>query len=139
MAAPAVLALLPFAERLLEKFIPDPQAKATAALELARMEQAGELARLAAETDLAKGQLAINAAEAAHASVWVAGWRPAIGWVCAVSLAFKFVGGPSVQLLARLAGHDVALPDIDASELWPVLLAMLGVGGLAIADRKTKT
>lgn len=131
--------LLPFAQDLLKRLLPDADARAQAEAELQRMDKNGELAALAAQTDLLRGQLDINRVEAAHASVFVAGWRPFIGWTIGIAFFFKYVGGPSVQLLARLAGHDVELPDISAGELTPLLGAMLGVGALAYADKKART
>ena len=73
--------------KLLDRFFPDPAKRAEAQLELLKLQQSGELAKLASETDLAKGQIAVNAEEAKHGSLWVAGWRPCVGWVGAAGLA----------------------------------------------------
>jgi hypothetical protein len=122
-----LIALLPFARDLLARLFPDPAQRAEAEQKLETIRQSGELAELAAQVDLAKGQLEVNKIEAAHASVFVAGWRPALGWVIVGAIGFKYIAGPGVQFLARYAGHDVALPDIDAKDLWPLLVAMLGI------------
>lgn len=132
-----LLATLPFVVDLLKRIIPDPGAQAEAQVKLAQLLQNGELAQLAAETDLAKGQMAINAAEAAQPRRWIT-WREAFGWMCVLTIGFKFVGGPGFAMLADLAGHPITLPVIDSSELWPALLGMLGLGSLDTVQ-KVKT
>ncbi len=131
-------ALLPLIDKILGAVLPDPAAQADARLRLLQLEANGQLAALAAETELARGQQEINKVEAASSSLWVAGWRPFIGWICGFALAFKYIGGPGVQMVSRLYGHDVALPEIDAGELWPLLAAMLGVGLPSLAKLKGK-
>lgn len=109
---------------LLDKFIEDKDQKNKLAHELATMAD-----RHAQE--LAKGQLEINKAEAQHRSIFVAGWRPFVGWTCGVALCWHFVLAPFVIFASAYAG--VALPDLptfDMSSLLTVLMGMLGLGGL---------
>jgi len=70
----------------------------------------------------------IDKAEAANSSVFVAGWRPAIGWTCALAFAWTYVLAPMVSYAAKLAGSAVVLPTLDLSQLSPVLMGMLGLG-----------
>lgn len=131
----ALALLLPFAQELIKKFLPDPQAQADAQLRLAAMVQNGELAELAARTELARGQLAINANEAGHASLWVAGWRPFIGWTCGGALFSQYILRPWVQWAAVVMGHPIPdLPGIDG-ELWQLLGGMLGLGALRTVEK----
>ena len=125
-------AVADFAGKLVDKFVPDPQAKAAAELELARMKQTGELAALAASTDLAKGQMAINAVEAASPSLFVSGWRPASGWVCVAALAYEFLVRPIGSYFA-----GTTLPDLDANDLYALLFGLLGIGTMRTWE-KTK-
>lgn len=109
---------------LLDKFIEDKDQKNKLAHELATMAD-----RHAQE--LAKGQLEINKAEASHRSIFVAGWRPFVGWTCGVALCWHFVLAPFVIFASAYAG--VALPDLptfDMSSLLTVLMGMLGLGGM---------
>ena len=109
---------------LLDKFVEDKDQKNKLAHELATMAD-----RHAQE--LAKGQLEINKAEASHRSIFVAGWRPFVGWTCGVALCWHFVLAPFVIFASAYAG--VALPDLptfDMSSLLTVLMGMLGLGGL---------
>ena len=84
---------------LLDKFIPDADEKARLAHEIATMSE-----RHAQE--LAKGQIEINKAEAAHKSMFVAGWRPFVGWTCGVALAWHFVGQPIAVFVITFAGVE---------------------------------
>lgn len=124
---PSLLSLLP---SLLDKLLPDPGAAAAAKLELLRLVQTGELAALQAETTLAQGQNEVNKIEAASSSLFVAGWRPAVGWICAGSLGFKFIAAPLLVMFTT-----AQLPDIGANELIPLLLGMLGLGGLRTIEK----
>ena len=116
---------------LLDKFIPDADERARLAHEIATMSE-----RHAQE--LAKGQLEVNKAEAAHKSLFVAGWRPFVGWTCGIALAWHFVGRPLVVFGITVAGVDTPeLPTFEMESLLTVLLGMLGLGGLRTFE-KTK-
>ena len=130
MALDPVTALLDIGTKVIERIWPDPAQAASAKLELLKMQQTGELAALAAETDLAKGQLAINQAEAASTSVFVSGWRPALGWICGAAFAWNWVGLPIARFGMAVWGHPVELASADMSEMLPVLFGMLGLGGM---------
>ena len=130
MALDPVTALLDIGTKVIERIWPDPAQAASAKLELLKMQQTGELAALAAETDLAKGQLAINQAEAASTSVFVSGWRPALGWICGAAFAWNWVGLPVARFGMAVWGHPMELASADMSEMLPVLFGMLGLGGM---------
>ena len=109
---------------LLDKFVEDKDQKNKLAHELATMAD-----RHAQE--LAKGQLEINKAEATHRSIFVAGWRPFVGWTCGVALAWHFVLAPFIIFGSAYAGVPLPeLPQFDMSSLLTVLMGMLGLGGL---------
>lgn len=120
--------------KLIERLIPDPAQKSAAALELLRLQQSGELAQLAADTDLAKGQLAINQAEAGNANIFVSGWRPFIGWTCGAGLAYQFVFSPLLTWTAGWFGHTIAAPSLDLGTLVTLLFGMLGLGSMRTAE-----
>lgn len=108
---------------LLDQFIEDKDQKARLAHEISTMAERHA-------QDLAKGQLEVNKAEAASRNVFVAGWRPFIGWVCGVAMAYNYVLQPMLIFGLAQADYLVTLPSIDLSEMMPVLLGMLGLGGL---------
>lgn len=127
--------LIPVLANLLDKILPDPKAAADAKLKVMEMAQQGELAQLDADVKLATGQQEVNKVEAGSTSLFVAGWRPAVGWTCAAAFAFKFVGGPVLVMVASYFGHNVTLPEFDYSEMSTILLGMLGLGGLRTAEK----
>jgi hypothetical protein len=128
-------ALIPLLGNLLDKFFPNPAEAADAKLKLMQMAQTGELAQLDADLKLATGQMEVNKVEAASASLFVSGWRPAIGWICGAAFAFKFVVGPSAVVLMAIAGHPITLPVFDFTEMSTILLGMLGLGGLRTVEK----
>jgi len=128
-------ALLPLISNLIDKILPDPQAAADAKLKMMEMAQRGELAQLDADVKLATGQMEVNKTEAASSSLFVSGWRPAVGWCCALAFGFKFIGGPLLVLIAAYFGHPITLPVFDFTEMSTVLLGMLGLGGLRTVEK----
>ena len=80
--------------------------------------------------ELAKGQLEINKAEAQSRNIFVAGWRPFIGWTCGVAMAYNYVVHPIMIFTLAQLDYLVALPALDLGEMMPVLMGMLGLGGL---------
>ena len=129
------------AQSLIERFFPDPEKQAEAQRALLQMQQNGELALLAAETDLAKLQIQVNVEEAKHANIFVSGWRPCCGWVCAAAFAYSYVLLPALQFFVFTFGtatmvEQLALaPALELSEMMPVLLGMLGLSGLRTTER----
>lgn len=116
--------------KILDKIFPDPVQRDQAKLKLLEMQQSGELAKLTAETDLAKGQMAINQVEASSEDSFTRRWRPFIGWVCGVAFAYHFVLQPLIAFLLSAIGHPILLPVFDMENLLTVLLGMLGLGGM---------
>ena len=116
---------------LLDKFVEDKDQKARLAHEIATMAE-----KYAQESALA--QIEVNKTEAAHRNMWVAGWRPFIGWTCGVAMAWHFVLMPITMSIVGVLGYP--LPDLmgfDMDALMTVLLGMLGLGGLRTFE-KTK-
>lgn len=115
---------------LLDKFIEDKDQKAKLAHEIATMSE-----KHAQEALLA--QLEINKAEAASGSLFKGGWRPAVGWCCAVAFAYHFVLKDLLVFGATLAGYELPeLPEFDMSTLLTVLGGMLGIGTLRTYEKQ---
>jgi|TARA_R110000822_G_scaffold248354_1_gene376036 hypothetical protein len=106
------------------RFLPEDREKRAAA----EREIQAKLTDSLAQVDLA--QLGINKVEAAHRSMFVAGWRPFIGWTCGVALMYTYVLQPILVFGLAQSGYLVDLPRMDLGELMPVLMGMLGLGGL---------
>ena len=116
---------------LLDKFIEDKDQKAALAHEISTMAE-----RHAQE--LAKGQIEVNKMEAASSSMFVAGWRPAVGWICALGFASNFILIPMANFALALASIDVQIPMIDTTQMMPVLMGMLGLGTLRTVEKVRK-
>lgn len=94
-----------------------------------------EKQQLAAAVTLVQGQIEINKAEASNPSVFVSGWRPAIGWVCGAACAWNWIGLPIAKTAMLIYGHPLDIAPADIGEMFPVLLGMLGLGGLRTAEK----
>lgn len=137
MSLDPLTALLDLGGKVLERVIPDPTARAAAQLELTKLHENGELAKLAAETDLAKGQLAINQEEAKSASLLVSGWRPAVGWVCGAAFAYAAILEPVARFVAAVGfGYSGAFPVIDTALTMQVLFGILGLGAMRMREKE---
>jgi hypothetical protein len=85
-------------------------------------------------------QIAVNQEEAKSSSLWVAGWRPGVGWICAVALAYAAVLEPVLRFVAQVAfGYAGAFPAIDTNITMQILLGMLGIAGLRSYDKRNGT
>jgi hypothetical protein len=114
---------------LLDKFIEDKDQKNALAHEIATMSE-----KYAQE--IAKGQLAINQVEAAHKSLFVAGWRPAVGWVCVLGMFGNFITIPFSNFVLALLGINIVIPLVPLETMMPVLMGMLGLGAMRTYEKK---
>ena len=100
-----------------------------------QLKASGELARMTADTDLARAQTEVNKAEATSASLFVAGGRPFVIWVCGAALANDFIVRPLAVFVAGLLGQAARWPALDAQSLMPLLLGLLGLGALRTYEK----
>ena len=121
--------ILEVGKTLLDRFVPDPEKKQAAEMELIRMAADGELKQVIA-------QLEINAREASHSSVFVAGWRPFFGWAGGFGFLYATIGQPLLAWAAQIKGWPVP-PSLNLDLLWVVITGMLGIGSLRTFE-KTK-
>jgi len=121
--------LLPLISTVIDRVIPDKNGASKA-------KQAIEAELIANATQLNLAQADTNKIEAAHRTVWVAGWRPFIGWVCGVAMAWHFVGVPLIMFLAAWSGTVIPeLPVFDMSSLMTVLMGLLGLGSMRTFEK----
>ena len=118
-------AVLPSVMEVAGRFLPEDKEKRAAA----EREIEAQLTTHLAQIDLA--QLDINKTEAAHRSVFVAGWRPFIGWTCGIALMAHFVLFPATDFATAYMGLEIPpMPAFDMDSLMTVLLGILGLGGM---------
>ena len=113
---------------VIERIWPDANKRAEEMRKLEELKQGGELAKLDAHVKLLVGQLEVNKIEAAHKSLFVSGWRPFIGWVCGIGLAYNVILSPFLDIW-------FTVPKVDVSALYPVMLGMLGIGGMRTVEK----
>ncbi len=117
---------------LLDKFIEDKDQRAKLAHEIATMAE-----RQMHEANM--GQIEINKAEAQHRSIFVAGWRPFLGWGLSFAMIWHFVLAPVTMFVCAYAGVEIPeLPVFDMDSLLTVLMGMLGLGGLRTFEKVKK-
>lgn len=102
-------------------------------LEKLQFEMQSKVLDSVAQMSIAQNE--VNKAEATNTSLFIAGWRPYIGWVCGTGLAFQFLVGPIVTWLAALNGKPVVFPTLDMGTLLTLLLGMLGLGGMRTYEK----
>ena len=123
----AIPALMPILGKVLD-FIPDGNARARAEAEFQR-------ALLDAAVKADADNREINKAEAQHGSIFVAGWRPFIGWICGAALAFNYLARPFWVWIAATWFPAAPVPPGLDGMLWELMLGMLGIGGLRTLEK----
>ena len=119
--------LLDVGKTLIDRFLPDQEAKRKAEAELLTMAAQGELKTILA-------QLEINAKEAANPNVFVSGGRPFFLWVSGVGFAYATIVQPILAWVAAIKGWP-APPDVNQDLLWVVVTGLLGLGGLRSVEK----
>lgn len=119
--------VLEIGKSLLERFFPNEEERRKAEADFLKAAMDGELKQVIA-------QLEINAREAQHPSVWVAGWRPGFGWVGVVGFFYAVIGLPTLGWVAAIKGWPTP-PALDLELLWVVVTGMLGIGGLRTFEK----
>ena len=116
------------AGKVLDKFIEDKDLKTKLDFELRK-----------AYNDANLGQIEINKESAKHPSLFVAGARPSIMWICAFGLGWQFVFLPCAIWYMTITGQPIVLPDIETEGLMSLTLALLGLGGMRTFEKKNGT
>lgn len=125
---PLLLApLFELGSSIIDRVFPDPAQKAAAELELVKLAQDGDLKKILA-------QLAINAKEAESSSVFVAGWRPFVGWICGFGLFYASILHNLLEWISAAQDWPVP-PAVDTELLFYVLGALLGIGSLRTFEK----
>lgn len=131
-----ITAVFDLGGKLIDRLWPDPSERDAAKLKLIELQQTGELAQLAAETDLMKGQIEVNKVEAASSSLFVAGARPFIMWVCGCAFAYVLIVQPFLMFVCALFGKVIpTLPNIDTELLGWALGGILGLGSMRTVEK----
>ena len=116
--------IIGIADKVLGKFIPDKTLRDQLRHEMNMAFHAANLA-----------QIEVNKAEAASKNMFVAGWRPSVGWICSIAMAYHFIVQPFLLFILNANGVDVDLPEFEFAQLSTILMGMLGLGGLRTYEK----
>lgn len=122
------LAIIEIGARLLDKIIPDKDAREKAQFELIKASQDQDF-------QLALGQLNVNTEEAKNTNLFVSGWRPYIGWVCGIALTYNFLIYPLMLWSIAAYGSDINPPPLFSEHLMELVMGMLGLGTLRTFEK----
>lgn len=155
MLTPVTMAgLFKLGESLISRIWPDPQRQAEELRKLQELKQAGDIAQLEAHVKLMLAQVEVNKIEAQSKSLFVAGWRPAVGWVGALALALAVI--PKALVVTGMWAYQAYLilegmapgapaptlppfPDLGTGDVIAILASMLGIGTMRSIDKRNKT
>ena len=136
MSFDPISALFDLGKSAIDKIWPDPIKRAEELRKLEEMKQRGDLEELNAQVKLLTGQMEVNKIEASSKNVFVAGWRPFVGWVCGLGLAYASIIEPLMRFIASTNGYEGEFPVIDTSITMQVLLGMLGLGVMRTREKE---
>jgi hypothetical protein len=120
--------------KVLDNLFPDPVQRANAALELEKLQDGKEARELQALLQVQMGQIGVNNTEAASASLFKSGWRPALGWICGISLAYAWLAQPLLVWLSQNAGWHVP-PTLSIAEQMTVVGQMMGLASARTVEK----
>ncbi len=126
--------LSPVLDKVLS-FIPNPVERAKAQAQMEADLRAQETALLMAFINSDAKQVEVNKAEAENPNLFVSGWRPFVGWVCGVGIAWTFVLQPVADWILSIYAPKVVTPVLDSSQLMSLLLGLLGMGAMRSFDK----
>jgi hypothetical protein len=131
-------AVFDFGSKLIDKIFPDKDKAEAAKLEMFKLQQQGSLTEIQNMFQLAMKQGEINVEEAKSTSTFVSGWRPFVGWICGIAIAYNYIAMPFITWAAKWIDPGAPpMPALETSELMTLLLGMLGLGAMRSYDKQT--
>ena len=124
-----------FGSKVIDKIFPNKDDALKAKVALSELQQKGELAELDADLKIAIAQAGTNTEEAKNTSLFVSGWRPAVGWVCVFSLGYNYIFMPFFTYCTTWWFKAPAMPALDTGELTTILIGMLGLGIMRTVEK----
>jgi hypothetical protein len=128
MAFDPITAIANAANTVLERVLPDKSAQDAAKAQLLTMQLSGELQQVSQQIDVDK-------AEASSSSIFVAGWRPFIGWICGVSLGYEYILRPLLTFVVLMFHGKFVAPGLDIGDLLTLMSGMLGLGAMRTVEK----
>jgi hypothetical protein len=123
-----ILSILEIGAKLLDKVIPDKDAREKAQAELIKAAQDQDF-------QLSLAQIKVNEEEAKSDNLFKSGWRPSIGWTCSIAFILHFVAFPVINFIIVALGYKEVVISFDMATLMTVLGGLLGIGGLRTYEK----
>ena len=121
--------------RVIDKIFPDPILKQEAMNKLEELKLQGDLRFLQADLQVAENQTKVNLAEATSGSTYASSWRPTIGYICAIALAYNFIIYPLFVWVAALYAPEIKAPQLESGSLMELVIGMLGLAGFRTYEK----
>ena len=122
------LDIITIGAKLLDKIIPDKDAREKAQADLLKAAQDQDFQK-------AMAQIEVNKVEAQHSNLFVSGWRPAVGWTCVIGLVYNFILYPLLLWIVVITGSSIEPPPMFSENLMELVLGMLGLGALRTYEK----
>jgi len=136
MSFDPVTAILNLGSQVIDKIFPDKDAADKAKLEIFKLEQEGKLEELKNTFQNWTKQIEVNIIEASNPSIFVSGWRPFVGWICGIALAYNYIAMPFIVWIVKcFYPNSPEMPILDMFELMTLLFGMLGIAKLRSVDK----
>lgn len=120
---------------ILERLVPDREGRKKVEREINLLTATAIAAEQNAQAQDRQAQLQINKVEAAHRNLLVAGWRPAVGWICALGVGWTFLGAPFAAFILEFRESELVAPSIPEENVMELLIALLGMGALRTTEK----
>ena len=127
--------ILEGAADLIDIFYDSDEEKAEAKLKLIKLQQDGKLKEFEAKQKVMLAQMEVNKVEASHKSIFVAGWRPFVGWVCGFGVLYSFIVHPLIEWACVIFKLEIVAPKLETAILINLLLGMLGMAGVRAYEK----
>lgn len=134
MSATGLGEIFSLGSTIIDKLFPDKNEAAKMKIRLVELQQAGEFKEIDTQKELALGQMEINKVEAASDNMFVAGWRPAVGWCCVAAMGSNYLAVPMLAWISPILELPPP-PRLELGELLPILLGMLGLGAMRTQEK----
>ena len=126
-----------FGSKVIDRLFPDPQKAQEAKIELFKLQQSGELTKLANDTQITLAQIEVNKEEAKSEDKFVSRGRPFAIWVSGIGFAYVSILEPLMRFIAMVVyNYTGAFPAIDTTLTLQVLFGLLGLGALRSWDKR---
>jgi hypothetical protein len=127
--------IIPIISKVIDLIIPDKKQQADIKLKMMELEFQKQFKEIELQFERDSKQIDVNVEEAKSSSLFIAGWRPAVGWICVIALGYHYILAPFMADIAGFLGYAVKLTELNISELMTLLFGLLGLGAFRTYEK----